>query len=81
MITLPYGRHAVDADDIAAVKAVLESDWLTTGPAVDAFEATLKETLKAPHAVAVANGTAALHAAYTALGLGPGDTIIVPAIT
>ncbi|MEM6683915.1 MAG: UDP-4-amino-4,6-dideoxy-N-acetyl-beta-L-altrosamine transaminase [Pseudomonadota bacterium] len=78
---LPYGRHAIDDDDIAAVVEVLKSDWLTTGPAVTTFEKTLCEALGARHAVAVANGTAALHLAYLALDIGPGDSVIVPAIT
>jgi UDP-4-amino-4,6-dideoxy-N-acetyl-beta-L-altrosamine transaminase len=80
-ITLPYGRHCIDEDDIAAVSQVLASDWLTTGPAVERFEETLKAAVNAPHVVAVANGTAALHLAYLALGIGPGDSVIVPAIT
>lgn len=79
--TLPYGRHCIDDEDIAAVSEVLASDWLTTGPAVERFEETLKAAVNAPHAVAVANGTAALHLAYLALGIGPGDCVIVPAIT
>lgn len=80
-ISLPYGRHCIDDDDIAAVTQVLGSDWLTTGPAVEHFEKTLKAVTGASHAVAVANGTAALHLAYLALGLGPGASVIVPAIT
>lgn len=78
---LPYGRPLIDEDDIAAVCRVLRSQWLTTGPAVDAFEAALAEKVGAAHAVACANGTAALHLACLALELGPGDAIIVPAIT
>ncbi|MEM7568915.1 MAG: UDP-4-amino-4,6-dideoxy-N-acetyl-beta-L-altrosamine transaminase [Pseudomonadota bacterium] len=81
MTFLPYGRQAIDDADIDAVTQVLKSDWLTTGPAVGRFEDALREKLGAPHAVAVANGTAALHCAYMALGIGPGDTVIVPAIT
>lgn len=78
---LPYGRQAIDEDDIAAVAAVLRSDWLTTGPATRAFETALAETTKAAHAVSCANGTAALHLACLALGLGPAHTVIVPTIT
>lgn len=78
---LPYGRHAIDEDDIAAVTAVLRGDWLTSGPAGAAFEAALAERCHAAHAVSCANGTAALHLACLALGLGPGDAAIVPAIT
>lgn len=78
---LPYGRQAIDEDDIEAVVRVLRSDWLTGGPAVTAFEDALCAATGAPHAVACANGTAALHMAAMALGLGPGDTVIVPAVT
>jgi UDP-4-amino-4,6-dideoxy-N-acetyl-beta-L-altrosamine transaminase len=78
---LPYGRHAIDEDDIAAVAAVLRGDWLTTGPATHAFETALGERVGAAHAVSCANGTAALHLACLAAGLGPGDAAIVPAIT
>lgn len=80
-LSLPYGRHQIDDADIAAVTDVLKSDWLTTGPAVGRFETALIEATGAPHAVAVSNGTAALHLAYIALGIGPGDKVIVPAIT
>ena len=73
---IPYGRQALDAEDIAAVVAVLEGDWLTQGPAVPAFEEALAERVGASHAVAFANGTAALHAAAAATGLGPGDLVV-----
>lgn len=79
--TLPYGRQWVSDDDIAAVTAVLRGDWLTTGPAVAMFEERLAAVAGAKHAVAVSNGTAALHAAMFALGIGPGDEVIVPALT
>ena len=78
---LHYGRHAIDEDDIAAVAAVLRSDYLTTGPAVEAFETAFAQATGAPHAVACANGTAALHLAALALDIGPGDTVVVPTIT
>ncbi len=78
---LPYGRQAVDDDDIAAVAEVLRSDWLTTGPTVERFEAALAETCAAGHAVVCANGTAALHLSALAAGLGPGDKAIVPSVT
>lgn len=78
---LPYARHQVTEDDLEAVRAVLQSDFLTAGPAVDAFETALCEALDVPHAVACANGTAALHLATVGLGLGPGQVGIVPAIT
>lgn len=78
---IPYGRQSIDDDDVAAVAAVLRSDWLTTGPAVEAFEAAVCAYTGAGHGVAVCNGTAALHAAVAALGIGPGDEVIVPPLT
>jgi perosamine synthetase len=78
---LPYGRQSVDEDDVAAVLAVLRSDWLTTGPSVDAFERAFAAETGAVHAVAVNNGTAALHVAMIAANVGPGDEVVVPAIT
>ena len=81
MEILPYGRQAIDEDDIEAVAAVLRSDWLTSGPASQAFEKALAARLQAPHAVSCANGTAALHLACLALGLGSAHTVIVPSIT
>lgn len=78
---LPYGRQSVDDDDVQAVVDVLRSDWLTTGPKVDEFERAVAETVGARYGVAVSSGTAALHAAMRAVGVGPGDEVIVPAIT
>ena len=78
---LPYGRQTVEDEDIDAVVAVLRGDTLTTGPAVDEFERALAARVGAKHAVAVATGTAALHAAAFAAGVGPGDRVVVPAIT
>ncbi|WP_207460753.1 UDP-4-amino-4,6-dideoxy-N-acetyl-beta-L-altrosamine transaminase [Azospirillum sp. SYSU D00513] len=78
---LPYGRQSVDEEDVAAVVAALRGDYLTTGPLVDAFERRLAGIVGAPQAVACANGTAALHLAMLALGIGPGDVVVVPAIT
>jgi perosamine synthetase len=78
---LPYARQSVSDDDIQAVVDVLRSDWLTTGPKVDAFERAFADFVGAPEAVAVANGTAALHAAMAAAGVGAGDEVIVPAMT
>jgi perosamine synthetase len=72
---IPYGHQHVDDDDIAAVVDVLKGDWLTRGPAVDAFEAALCQVTGARHAVAFANGTAALHGAAFAAGLGPGQVV------
>jgi perosamine synthetase len=78
---IPYGRQYIDDDDIAAVTEVLRSDWLTTGPKVDEFEAAFAESVGSRYAVAVSSGTAALHAAMHALGIGPGDEVIVPTMT
>ena len=80
-VPLPYGRQWVDEDDIAAVIDVLRSDWLTTGPKVGEFEQAFAEFAGGREAVAVSNGTAALHAAMYAVGIGPGDEVIVPAMT
>lgn len=78
---LPYGRQFIDDADIAAVIAALRSDFLTTGPAVAAFEAGLRRVTGSPHAVACNNGTAALHLAMLALGIGDGDDVVVPSMT
>lgn len=78
---IPYGRQAIDDDDIAAVVETLRSPWLTTGPMVEAFEADFAAYVGASHAVAVSNGTAALHLAMLAADVGPGDEVIAPAIT
>ena len=78
---IPYGRQSVDEDDIAAVTEVLRGDWLTTGPAVDDFEAALSEVTGGHPAVAVNSGTAALHVAYAAAGLGPGTELVTTPLT
>lgn len=78
---LPYGRQCIDEDDVDAVIQALKSDWLTTGPMVDRFERAFAATVEAPRAVVCSNGTAALHLAMLALGVGPGDAAIVPSIT
>lgn len=78
---IPYGKQTIDAEDIEAVVEVLQSDWLTTGPKVDEFERAVADLVGAKYAVAVNSGTAALHAAMHALGIGPGDEVIVPAMT
>ena len=80
-VFLPYGRQIIDEDDIAAVVEALRSDWLTTGPAVERFEADVCAFTGAVYGVAVCNGTAALHATMFALGIGPGDEVIVPPMT
>lgn len=78
---LPYGRQTIEDDDIAAVTQALRADFLTTGPTVDAFERAFAETVGARHAVACANGTAALHLAMLALDVKAGEVVIAPSIT
>lgn len=78
---LPYARQTIEADDIAAVAKALGGESITTGPEVDAFEDALAGAVGARHAVVVSNGTAALHAACFAAGVGPGDEVVVPAVT
>ena len=78
---LPYGSQWLDEEDIQSVVDVLNGDWLTTGPTVDGFEEAIAEETDAEHAVAVNSGTAALHAAYEAVGVGPGTNVIVPSLT
>jgi len=78
---IPYGRQSIDEDDIAAVTAVLRGKMLTGGPAVASFEDALACAVGAPHAIACANGTAALHLALMALGVGPGNVVVVPSMT
>jgi dTDP-4-amino-4,6-dideoxygalactose transaminase len=77
---LPYGRQSIDSSDVDAVVAALGSDWLTTGPRVDKFEAELAEVAGAP-CVAVSNGSTALHTAYAAAGVGPGDEVVTTPMT
>ncbi|MCD2176138.1 UDP-4-amino-4,6-dideoxy-N-acetyl-beta-L-altrosamine transaminase [Rhizobium sp. C4] len=78
---IPYGHHDINQDDIAAVVAVLKSDFLTQGPQVPAFESAVAQKVGAAHAVAVNSATSALHIACLALGLGPGDRLWTSPIT
>ncbi len=78
---LPYGHQDIGDDDIQAVIEVLRSDWLTTGPRVAEFEQAIANVVGVREAVAVSSGTAALHSAMYAIGIGPGDEVIVPAMT
>jgi len=78
---LPYGKQWIDEDDIQAVSEVLRGDWLTTGPKVGEFEAAFADFVGAKHAVAVSNGTAALHATMYALNIQAGDEVIVTPMT
>lgn len=77
---ISYGRHSVNDSDIDSVIGVLKSDWLTTGPKVEEFEQALESVVGAP-TISVSSGTAALHSAYAAIGVEPGDEIITPPIT
>lgn len=78
---LPYARQTIEAEDIAAVSRALAGDWITQGPTVARFEAALAAAAGVRHAVAVASGTAALHAACWAAGLGPDDEVITTPLT
>jgi dTDP-4-amino-4,6-dideoxygalactose transaminase len=78
---LPYGRQSVTEEDIEAVGAVLRGDWLTTGPAVRQFEEDLSALAGGVATVAVTSGTAALHVAYAAAGVGPGDEVVCAPMT
>lgn len=78
---IPYGRQHIDDDDIQAVKDVLQSDFLTQGPAVTKFEDIYKSYIKSNHAIAVSSATAALHIVAKAMGIGPGKRIWTSPIT
>lgn len=78
---ISYGRQCVEEDDIEAVVKVLRGDFLTCGPAIQEMEQQLCKITGAKYAVAVSNGTAALHIAAMAAGFGPGDEVIVSSIT
>ena len=78
---LSYGRHRIEDRDVEAVVRVLRSDWITTGPAVEEFEEAVAEYVGARHAVAFSSGTAALHGACFAAGLGPGDEAVTTPLT
>jgi len=72
---IPYARQSISEEDIQAVVDVLRSDWLTQGPAIERFEKTVADYCGVKYAVAVCNGTAALHLACRATGLGQGDIL------
>ena len=78
---LPYARQLVEEDDVEAVAEVLRGDWLTTGPAVRAFEEALADKVQGCYAVSCASGTAGLHLAMIALGIESGDAVVVPTVT
>lgn len=78
---IPYGKQTIEQDDIQAVEDVLKSDFLTTGPKIAEFEQTVADYVGAKYAVAISNGTSALHAACFAAGIGPGDEVITTPLT
>lgn len=78
---IPYGRQSINDDDIKAVVETLKSDYLTQGPKIKEFEEKFAQYVGAKYAVAVNNATSALHLATTALGVKPGDKVIVTPMT
>lgn len=78
---IPYGKQTIEQDDIEAVVDVLQSDFLTTGPKIAEFEQTVANYVGAKYAVAISNGTSALHAACFAAGIRPGDEVITTPLT
>jgi len=81
MWTVPLTDIAMPEEDVEAVLECLRSGWLTMGPRTQAFEAAFADYVGAPHAIAVSSGTAALHLAMLAAGVGPGDEVVVPALS
>jgi dTDP-4-amino-4,6-dideoxygalactose transaminase len=80
MKMIPYGRQSISEEDISAVTEALRGDFLTTGPLVELFENGISKVVGAP-AISVSSGTAALHCAYAAIGIEPGDEVITPPLT
>ncbi|MFZ8877113.1 MAG: UDP-4-amino-4,6-dideoxy-N-acetyl-beta-L-altrosamine transaminase [Ilumatobacteraceae bacterium] len=78
---IPYGRQSISQEDLDAVAEVLRGDWLTQGPAINRFEDAVAEYVGARYAVAFSSGTAALHGAAAAAGLGPGDVVVTSPLT
>src|SRR5580700_580160 len=78
---LPYCRPTVDEAEIAEVVETLRSDWLTTGPRTERFQREFAEATKSRHAIAMSSGTAALHVALAAAGIGAGDEVITTPLT
>jgi len=78
---LPYGRQSISEEDIEAVVATLRGDWLTTGPTVTAFEQAVGTLAGGHRAVSCTSGTAALHMAYAAAGVGAGDEVVTTPMT
>ena len=80
-MSIPYGRQSISLEDIEAVVTALGSEFLTTGPEVEKFETAISEIAQANYSVAVSSGTAALHCAYFAADLKPGDEVITTPLT
>ena len=80
-LKIPFHRAEIGEDEIAEVVATLRSGWLTTGPRAKQFEADFAASIGAKHAVAVSSATAALHLSLEAIGLRPGETVLVPTMT
>jgi len=80
-MAIPYGRQTIEDDDVQAVADALRGDWLTQGPTVAAFEEDFAASCDVQYAVAFSSGTAALHGAAFAAGIGPGDELVTSAIT
>lgn len=78
---LPYGRQVIEADDEVAVLEVLRSEFLTTGPKVPEFEKAFSQICDGAETIACSNGTTALQLACLAMGIGEGDSVIVPSMT
>lgn len=78
---IPYGRQCINDEDIKAVVEILRSDWLTTGPKVSEFEEIFSRNVGSKYAIAVSSGTSALHCAMHAIGIVPGDEVIVATMT
>jgi len=78
---LPYGHQSISDEDVAAVVAALRGEWLTTGPRVDEFEAAVSRVTGGHDVISCTSGTAALHVAYAALGIGAGDEVVVTPMT
>ena len=78
---VPLSDISFGPEEYGAVRRVLESGWVSMGPETEQFESEFAQYLGAKHAVAVSSGTAALHLALLALGIGPGDEVIVPSLT
>lgn len=78
---LPYGRQSISEDDIAEVVEVLRGDWLTTGPTVETFETEISKLVGGHSTVTATSGTAALHMAYAAAGIGSGSEVISTPMT